>query len=168
LAAVVEGDSHDDYQSQYQPRAHQLEDFTLSSQLQTYSVIEIFLHQKINGVCSAEYKAHKKQGRLLETLQDVVTCACRNIGMHVPEIERRRPRHQSVQMMMTLATKTPSKLKCGRFVGYQVASKMRQGPRHECLSLPAALLRHSFRNDRLKKRFNDLDFILPPYIMLAC
>jgi hypothetical protein len=118
LAAVVEGDSHDDYQSQYQPRAHQSEDFTLSSQLQTYTVIEIFLHQKINGVCSAEYKAHKKQGRLLETLQDVVTCACRNIGMHVPEIERRRPRHQSVQVMMILATKPPSNLKFRRFVGY--------------------------------------------------
>ena len=95
LAAVVEGDSHGDYQSQYQPRVHQSEDFPLSSQLQTYTVIEIFLHQKINGVCSAEYKAHKKQGRLLETLQDVVTCACRNIGRHVPKIERRRPRHQS-------------------------------------------------------------------------
>ena len=44
LAAVAEGGSHDDYQSQYQPRAHQLDDFTLSSQLQTYTVIEIFLH----------------------------------------------------------------------------------------------------------------------------
>jgi len=96
LAAEVEGDTHDDYQSQYQPRAHQSRDFTLSSQVQTYTAIEIFLHQKINGVYSAEDKAHKKQRGLLKTLQDVVICACRNIAIHIPEIERRRPRHQSI------------------------------------------------------------------------